>query len=135
MSGLPRLTEDLENAIRTAFHYANQKRHEWVSTEHFFWALLHDPLTARAVQRCGGDLEQLKSSADAFVEAHSEALPEGFELRTGLTVGVEKVIKSALLHAQSSERDSANCLNVLIAFYELEDKSTIFGRSMSLALF
>ena len=53
------LTSELQIAIRTALDEAQHRHQEFVGTEHLLLALLCDAVTARAVRRCGGRVDQL----------------------------------------------------------------------------
>ena len=54
------LSRELEISLISAVRDAKKRRHEYVTLEHVFYALLHDHVTASIVEECGGDVEGLK---------------------------------------------------------------------------
>ncbi len=119
-------TPELEAAIKRALIYAKDCRHEWASTEHLFLSLLEDPLCARAILSCGGDLRSLNESTRSFIETEIDAVPEPYPVDPEPSLGFERVIQIAEERAASSEVPTVNPLLVLISFYKLKNCYSVY---------
>ncbi|MFN3200698.1 MAG: ATP-dependent Clp protease ATP-binding subunit ClpA [Bradymonadia bacterium] len=115
------LTNELRIAIETALQNAQHRRQEIAGTEHLFLALLHDPVTARAVKRCGGDVRDLIHQVEDFLDEHLMPVPGEFPVEPQPSLGFQEAVNRALFNAQSSERNEVAGPHVLIAMFNLKD--------------
>src|SRR5688500_19276607 len=100
----PIITKELQHALRKAFEQAAERRHEYVTLEHLLLALLDDPKAARALQACGGDVDKLRAQLEEFLEDQMATLPADLpNVEPQQTIGVERVLQRAAIHAISSE--------------------------------
>ncbi len=58
------LSRELEISLISAVRDAQKRRHEYVTLEHVFYAILFDPRTAKIIEECGGNVSDLKSLLD-----------------------------------------------------------------------
>ncbi|MBL0210561.1 MAG: ATP-dependent Clp protease ATP-binding subunit ClpA [Holophagaceae bacterium] len=111
----PPLQANLQSAIRRAFELARLKRHELVTVEHLLAGLLSDSEVQKTLGACGVKLASLQASLDAFLEAKLEALPVGVTLHPSPSLGFQRVMERAILHALSSEQATVDVGSVLAA--------------------
>ncbi len=114
----PPLSPGLQRCIQLAFERAATARHELVSLEHLLAALLEDPTVSGAVTACGGDPVKLGRDLSAFILEHTEPLPMDVAADTTLTLGTQRVLEKAVLHAMSSEQAQVRSGDVLVALLE-----------------
>ncbi len=123
----PIITKELQHALRKAFECAAEKRHEYVTLEHLLLALLDDPKAARALDACGGDVEALRDQLEEFLDDQMATLPDDLELvEPQQTIGVERVLQRAAIHAISSEMREIDGANVLIQLYKEEESHAVY---------
>ncbi len=115
------LTQELKIAIEVALDDARHRRQEFSGTEHLFLAMLQDPVTARAIRRCGGRVEELKADLENFLDEHVPSVPENLPIEVMPSLGFQHAIQRAVINAQSSERGSVAGPHVLVAFFNLTD--------------
>ncbi|MBT4287931.1 MAG: hypothetical protein HOD92_11385, partial [Deltaproteobacteria bacterium] len=60
------LSKELEISLIAAVRDAQNRKHEYVTLEHVFFAILHDPKTVEVIVECGGDIEDLRSQVDHY---------------------------------------------------------------------
>ncbi len=123
----PILTRELQNTIRQAFEEAAERRHEYVTLEHLLFALLDDPKAKKAIAACGGDTEEIRDGLLEFFDENMEELPEelgSFEPQQ--TVGVERVLQRAAIHAISSEMKQIDGANVLVQLFKEQDSHAVY---------
>ena len=120
------LTSELQIAIRTALDEAQHRHQEFAGTEHLLLALLCDQVTARAVRRCGGNVERLKDELDQFLRESIPRVPSHMSVEAAASVGFHAAIQRAVINAQTSERQMVAGPHVLIAMYALEDCHAVY---------
>jgi ATP-dependent Clp protease ATP-binding subunit ClpA len=99
----PKITEALQHALQKSFALAKEARHEFLTLEHLLLALQEDPLVKAAVEACGGKIQGLASDLETFLRSHLEVLPEALVLDPLPTLGFNRVLERAILHAISAE--------------------------------
>ena len=57
------ISRELEVVFNLALKEAETRRHDLVSVEHLFFALLHDPYAREIIENCGGSIESLRGKA------------------------------------------------------------------------
>jgi len=125
---MPSLTKTLEEAIRRAIRYANDRHHEFATLEHLLLSLIDEPEAARVMKACGVDLDELRLTLTQFVDEELAALyVEASDGEAAPSTGFQRVIQRAAIHVQSSGRSEVTGANVLVAiFNERESHATFF---------
>jgi ATP-dependent Clp protease ATP-binding subunit ClpA len=122
----PILTRDLQNTIRNAFEEAGERRHEYVTLEHLLLALLDDPKAKKAIVACGGDVDAIRDGLEEFFENMDELPEDAAGAEPQQTVGVERVLQRAAIHAISSEMKQIDGANVLIQLFKEQDSHAVY---------
>ena len=120
------LTNELRIAIETALENAQHRRQEIAGTEHLFLALLHDPVTSKAIKRCGGSVAHLIDEVEAFLDEHLMPVPGEYPVEPQPSLGFQEAVNRALFNAQSSERNEVAGPHVLIAMFNLKDCHSVY---------
>src|SRR4051812_48270108 len=97
-----RISPEVEVAFGLATREAARRRHEYVTVEHLFYALLFDSETSEVVRHAGGDVAALKKKLEAYLDAEIEALSEDEFDSPTLSLGFQRVVSRAAVHVQSS---------------------------------
>jgi len=119
------IAQELEISLHLAFMEARQKRHEFITLEHLLLALLDNPSAADVLRACNANLKVLREQLEGFVQSHTPSLEGEGELDTQPTLGFQRVIQRAILHAQSSGRTEVNGANVLAALFSEKDSHAV----------
>ena len=61
------LSRELEISLISAVRDAQKRRHEYVTLEHVFYAILFDPKTSKIIEECGGNVTIIASIEDPAV--------------------------------------------------------------------
>src|SRR5580704_8432459 len=115
--GRMRISPEVEIALSLAATESTRRRHEYMTVEHLLYALLFDEATAKVVRHAGGDVKQLKARLERFFEEQMEALPEGSVSSPTPSMGVQRSIRRAAAHVQSSGKEEVKGANVLVAIF------------------
>ena len=112
-----RISPEVEIALTLAATEAARRRHEYVTVEHFLYALLFDDGTAAVVKHAGGDVGKLKKELAKYLDEKLEQLSEEEEVTPSPTLGVRRAINRAAGHVQSSGKEEVKGGNVLVAIF------------------
>lgn len=127
------LSRELEISLISAVRDAKKRRHEYVTLEHVFFALLHDHITSLILEECGGDVEELKRQVDQYLNTQVPALPEEIEQEPLQTLAFQRLMHRVMKHVQSSGKKEADGGDVLAAFFkEVDSHAVYFLRSQGI---
>jgi ATP-dependent Clp protease ATP-binding subunit ClpA len=130
------LSQELEFSLNLAFQEAREKRHEFITVEHLLVALLDNPTAARVIRACGGNIEELRRNLAAFLRENVPTLVPGSDAETQPTLGFQRVIQRAVLHAQGVGKKEVTGANVLAAiFSEKESHAVYFLQKQNISRF
>jgi ATP-dependent Clp protease ATP-binding subunit ClpA len=118
---VPFAPETLES-IRRAFRLASDRRHDLVSLEHLLSALLEDPQALRLLQACRIDLSTLRHDLDEVLQRAFSAVPGRRAVKPESTIGFDRVVERAVVHAASSSAQQVES-GALLVFLLQEDDS------------
>ena len=129
-------SSSLEQALRRALQYANQRSHEYATLEHLLLSLLDDRDAAAVMRACDVDIDLLRDKLTGYLDnelaglvldSHNDAQP---------TAGFQRVIHRAVAHVQSSGREEVTGANVLVAiFAERESHAAFFLQEQHMTRF
>jgi ATP-dependent Clp protease ATP-binding subunit ClpA len=113
---------DTLESIRRAFRVASDRRHDLVSLEHMLHSLIEDPQAREILTRCRVDLTQLKSDLEEVLDRAFTAVPGKKAVKPESTLGFDRVVERAVVHAASSSAQQVES-GALLVFLLQEDES------------
>jgi ATP-dependent Clp protease ATP-binding subunit ClpA len=113
---------DTLESIRRAFRVASDRRHDLVSLEHMLHALIEDPQARDILSRCRVDLDQLKSDLEEVLDKAFTAVPGRKTVKPESTLGFDRVVERAVVHAASSSAQQVES-GALLVFLLQEEES------------
>ncbi|WP_119301229.1 ATP-dependent Clp protease ATP-binding subunit ClpA [Dongia deserti] len=120
------LSPNLEQTLRRALAYANERRHDYATLEHLLLALVDDQDAIAVMRACNVDVERLRRDLIDYVDNqlgnivgthHNEAKP---------TSGFQRVLQRAAIHVQSSGREEVTGANILVALFSERESHAVF---------
>ena len=128
------LSRELEISLIAAVRDAQKRRHEYVTLEHVFFAILHDPQTATIIEQCGGDTGELKNQVDRYLETRITPLPDEVDQEPLQTLAFQRLMQRVMQHIQDSGKRQASGGDVLVAFYkEVDSYAAYFLRKQGIS--
>ncbi len=67
------IAEELEQTLMRSLDRARASRHEFVTPEHFLYALTYDPVASDILHHCGADVEKIRAEVAARHRTSYEA--------------------------------------------------------------
>jgi ATP-dependent Clp protease ATP-binding subunit ClpA len=112
-----RISPEVEIALTLAQNEAARRRHEYFTLEHLLYALLFDESTAQIVRHAGGDPAVIKKELEQFLSDQLESVPEESFDVPAASLAVQRAIRRAAAHVQSSGKEQITGANVLVAIF------------------
>ncbi|AEI65137.1 ATP-dependent Clp protease ATP-binding subunit ClpA [Corallococcus macrosporus] len=122
----PLIAKELQASFRTALDEARKMRHEYLTLEHLLLALTRDSRTREILKGCGANVSQLQERLVSFLEETVERLPEGVDAEPQQTIGVERVLHRAAMHALSAEQKLIDGGDVLVALFREDESHALY---------
>ncbi len=120
-----RLSSEVEIALSLAASEAARRHHEFITVEHFLYALLFDESGASIVMHAGADPKVVRAELDEILSAEIEPVPEDVDVSPTPSIGVERTIRRAALHVQSAGKDEITIGNILVAMFSEPDSHAV----------
>jgi ATP-dependent Clp protease ATP-binding subunit ClpA len=118
----PLIAKELQASFREAITDAKSRRHDYLTLEHLLLALTREPKTQAILVGCGVDVKRLRQRLEKFLDETVERLPDGVSADPQQTIGIERVLQRAAIHALSADQKVIDGGDVLVAMFR-EDES------------
>jgi ATP-dependent Clp protease ATP-binding subunit ClpA len=115
------ISKELSETLGFAVKEAKKRRHEYVCIEHLLFAILFDSYGVEIIENCGGNVENLKHTLEAFFNEKIEKIPEGDEYILQQTLGFQRVIQRAVNHVRSAEKQEVEISDILASIFQEKD--------------
>jgi len=108
----------VEIVLTIAYREAVSRRHAYVTLEHLLYALAHDNDGERILAACGADLPKLRRDLDQYLSESIEQFKRGDAREPEQTAAFRRVLQTAVLHVQSSQRAEVQAGDVCAAILQ-----------------
>ncbi len=123
---MPSFAQSLEKTLHAALTNASDRSHEYATLEHLLLALIDDPDAAQVMTACGVDLPELTEVVKQYLDQEYQSLKTQEKGDPSPTAGFQRVIQRAILHVQSSGKDTVTGANVLVALFSERDSYAVY---------
>ena len=123
---MPSFAANLEKTLHAALTDAGERHHEYATLEHLLLALIDDDDAAQVMNACGVDLSELTAVVKQYLEQEYQSLQSDESADPQPTAGFQRVIQRAILHVQSSGKDTVTGANVLVALFSERDSYAVY---------
>ena len=123
---MPSFAQSLEKTLHAALSNASERAHEYATLEHLLLALIDDEDAAQVMQACGVDLGDLGDVVRQYLDQEYQSLKTEQKGEPAPTAGFQRVIQRAILHVQSSGKDTVTGATVLVALFSERDSYAVY---------
>jgi ATP-dependent Clp protease ATP-binding subunit ClpA len=122
------ISGELEASLHTAFLSARLQRHEFITVEHLFLALLENPSAIKVLQACSANISDIKGPLAEFIRENTPQVRSGVDVNPQPTLGFQRVIQNAITDAQDKRRGKKEALgsDALLALYGEKDSHAVY---------
>jgi len=129
---VPFAPETLES-IQRSFRLATERRHDTVGLEHLLLAITDEPQSRRVLATCGVELDALRRQLQDVLAKAFTPVPSGATVEPEPTLGFDRVIQQAMVHAAVSSAKHVDSGSLLVfMLQEEESHAAYFLRSQGL---
>ena len=114
------ISAELNSIFQKALIYAKDQRHEYLTIEHVFFALLGSKEGITIIKECGGDVEVMREAAATYLSETMQSLPEDVNQEPFETVALSRMIDTMIKHIQSAQKEQAEVGDLMAAVFEEE---------------
>jgi ATP-dependent Clp protease ATP-binding subunit ClpA len=122
----PTVSKELQASFRESMSDAKSMRHEYLTVEHLLLALTREPKTQKILVACGANVERLRQRLEKFLAETVERLPESVSADPQQTIGIERVLQRAAVHALSADQNVIEGRDVLVAMFREDESHALF---------
>ncbi len=123
---MPSFAQSLEKTLHAALANASERSHEYATLEHLLLALIDDADAMLVMQACGVELAELGDVVKQYLDQEYQSLKTQEKGDPSPTAGFQRVIQRAILHVQSSGKDTVTGANVLVALFSERDSYAVY---------
>ncbi|MEE4537836.1 MAG: ATP-dependent Clp protease ATP-binding subunit ClpA [Erythrobacter sp.] len=123
---MPSFAQNLERTLHNALSQASERHHEYATLEHLLLALMDDEDSAQVMAACGVDLAELGEVVKQYLDQEYQSLKTDEDADPQPTAGFQRVVQRAILHVQSSGKDTVTGANVLVALFSERDSYAVY---------
>jgi ATP-dependent Clp protease ATP-binding subunit ClpA len=114
------ISAELNSVFQKALSFAKDQRHEYLTIEHVFFALLGSKEGISIIKECGADPAILREAIGKYLTNTMQPLPEDVHQEPFETVALSRMIDKMIRHIQSAQKEQASVGDLLAAVYEEE---------------
>ena len=122
----PLIAKELQASFRQALQDAEAMRHEYLTLEHLLLALSKEAKTQKVLTACGASVKRLRQRLETFLKETVEKLPEGVSAEPQQTIGIERVLQRAAIHALSADQKVIEGGDVLVAMFREDESHALY---------
>ncbi len=120
------ISNQLNSIFKEAVRFAKRHRHEYLTVEHVFLALLNNREGEAILKEAGADIITLKKKLIQHLESTLKPLPENVVREPFETVALSRVIENMIRHIQSAEKKEATVGDLLAALFDEEHSYSVY---------
>ncbi|MCP1772287.1 ATP-dependent Clp protease ATP-binding subunit ClpA [Neisseria perflava] len=123
------ISQELERILQLLYTEARGERYEFIGIEHLLLVLLEEHGgVADVLRECGADLKILTAQLADSVAENTPQIPENLldTTETQPTMGFQRVIQRAMIHAQSAGKADVSPLDVLVSIMSETDSHAVY---------
>ena len=118
------ISVELNNVFQDAVKYAKDNRHEYLTIEHLFWAIIESDEGWAIISVLNASPDELTQSLEEYMEKNIlslDAKKEPIE-----TIGLGQTINNMIMHVRGSGRDEATIGDMLASIMEQEENFSAY---------
>jgi ATP-dependent Clp protease ATP-binding subunit ClpA len=126
MSKTPPFAPETLETIQRAIRFATERRHDTVGLEHLLLAATDEAQARRILTSCGADVETLRRQLTEVLVKAFEPVPGPAKVEPEPTIGFDRVIQQAMMHAAVSSAKNVDTGSLLVFLLQEEDSHAAY---------
>jgi ATP-dependent Clp protease ATP-binding subunit ClpA len=114
------VSSELNSIFSDAISFAKENRHEYITIEHIFFALIHNKNIEDMLSECGLDVNIVRENLKNYFAQNIERIPETNNFEPFETVSLTRAIENMMMHVRGAGKSEARLTDMLIAIFDEE---------------
>ena len=114
------ISNELNAIFQKALSFAKDQKHEYLTIEHVFLALITSPQGTAILNECQADVISMREKVGSYIMQTMQPLPDDVEQDPYETVALSRLIDRMIRHVQSAQKSEAHIGDLLAAVFEEE---------------
>ena len=114
------VSQELNSIFSDAIRYAKENRHEYITVEHIFFALLHNQNIANILTQSGANVELLRGHLQEYFVKNIEKIPLIANFEPFETVSLTRVIENMMMQVRGAGKKEASLTDMLVSLFDEE---------------
>ena len=114
------VSQELNSIFSDAINFAKENRHEYITVEHIFFALIHNVDVVTILSECGADIEVLRENLQQYFDKNIEKSPQVNNFEPFETVSLTRAIEGMMMQIRGAGKKEANITDMLISLFDEE---------------
>lgn len=120
------LSMELEVILNQLFTDSNNKRHEFITVENLFLALLDNDTIKSILVACNCDETLLRKDLLQFIEENTSLILEHISRETQPTLGFRRVLQRAIFNVQAANKKEVTIPSIFVSLFSEQDSYTVY---------
>lgn len=115
----------LEQVLNQALEDAQRRGHQFLTTEHVLLSIVNKEYGKKIIEGVGGD----PTNVARFLDEYLNTLDSNSQLEEPpmQTIGLQRVLQTAILHLHSAEKKELDVSDILVAIFKEEDSHALYA--------
>lgn len=114
------INTEVNTILRDALVYAKTKKHEYLTVEHVFLAMLSNRDVINTIKECGGSAELLKTQVGKYLDNSMQQMNDDTGHEPYETLALSRVMQNMVEHVKNSEKKEATANDLFTAIFDEE---------------
>ena len=114
------ISTELNSIFQKALTFAKDQRHEYLTIEHVFLALLTNSEGSAIITECQGNVTWMREKLGEYIVQTMQPLPDELEQDPFETVALSRLIDKMIRHVQSAQKKEATIGDLVASIFEEE---------------
>ncbi|MDR0447315.1 MAG: ATP-dependent Clp protease ATP-binding subunit ClpA [Treponema sp.] len=110
-----KISRHVQAIINAAYNEAKIRNHEYLTPEHILYAALSFDDVQGVLNACGANLDQIRNGMESYFK---QKVPLVNNAEPTQTVGFQNVLERAVIHCQSSRKDTLEIADILVSLFD-----------------
>ncbi len=119
------VSSELNSIFADAISFAKESRHEYITVEHIFFALIHNQNIIDILVDLGVDVKAVRENLKVYFANNIDRVEQGSSVDPFETVSLTRAIESMMMHVRGAGKSEASLTDMLIALFDEEHSYSI----------
>jgi len=119
------VSQELNSIFSDAISFAKENRHEYITVEHIFLALIYNKNILDILSECGVDVNALQQNLQVYLNQNIAKIPQTDGFEPFETVSLTRVIENMMMHVRGAGKREAHLTDMLVSLFDEKNSYSV----------